>query len=281
MDTHTESASADPRAAERPAARIRTLIVDDEYFARQRLRELLAEEPDIEVIGECKDGGHAVRVITELKPDLVLLDVQMRGANGFEVLRRLSEGPPPLVVFVTAYEDYALNAFEVDAVDYLLKPFDRPRFQQALARVRQRMQYSEKTRLHSELADVVRGALANATPPASPGPLRRIVAERDERLTFIDPQDIDSVEANRNYIAIRVGREAYRLRSTLHQAEAMLDRACFLRIHRSVIVNTLKIRDMERWFHGEYVITLKNGQRFTSGRSYRRQIQAYLHNGVG
>jgi two-component system LytT family response regulator len=281
MDTHTESASADPRPAERAAARIRTLIVDDEYFARQRLRELLAEEPDIEVIGECKDGGHAVQVITELKPDLVLLDVQMRGANGFEVLRRLSEGPPPLVVFVTAYEDYALNAFEVDAVDYLLKPFDRPRFQQALARVRQRMQYSEKVRLHSELADVVRGALAHATPPASPGPLRRIVAERDERLTFIDPQDIDSVEANRNYIAIRVGREAYRLRSTLHQAEAMLDRACFLRIHRSVIVNTLKIRDMERWFHGEYVITLKNGQRFTSGRSYRRQIQAYLHNGVG
>ncbi|HSD74051.1 MAG TPA: LytTR family DNA-binding domain-containing protein [Steroidobacteraceae bacterium] len=273
-------AIADARQPEPQVGRIRTLIVDDEHLARQRLRELLAEESDIEVIGECNHGGHAVQMITELKPDLVLLDVQMRGANGFEVLRRLSEGPPPLVVFVTAYEDYALNAFEVDAVDYLLKPFDRARFQQALTRVRQRLQYNDKARLRSELADVVRGALAHATPPASPGPLRRIVAERDERLTFIDPQDIDSVEANRNYIAIRVGREAYRLRSTLHQAEAMLDRACFLRIHRSVIVNTLKIRDMERWFHGEYVITLKNGQRFTSGRSYRRQIQAYLHNGV-
>ena len=281
MDTpHRSSPQPDAHPTESRATRIRTLIVDDEHLARQRLRELLAAEADMEIVGECDHGGHAVRMITELRPDLVLLDVQMRGANGFEVLRRLSEGPPPLVVFVTAYEDYALNAFEVDAVDYLLKPFDRARFQQALTRVRHRMQYSDTTRLRSELADVVRGALAHATAPTSTGPLRRIVAERDERLTFIDPQDIDSVEANRNYIAIRVGREAYRLRSTLHQAEAMLDRGCFLRIHRSVIVNTLKIRDMERWFHGEYVITLKNGQRFTSGRSYRRQIQAYLHNGL-
>jgi two-component system, LytTR family, response regulator len=262
------------------AAPIRTLIVDDELFARQRLRELCAQDGALAVVGECTHGAEALQESERLKPDLVLLDVQMRGANGFEVLRRLSEGPPPLVVFVTAYEDYALSAFEVDAVDYLLKPFDRPRFQQALARVRHRLHHTDSARLRSELADVVRGALAHATPPASPGPLRRIVAERDERLTFIDPQDIDSVEADRNYIAIRVGREAYRLRSTLHQAEAMLDRGCFLRIHRSVIVNTLKIRDMERWFHGEYVITLKNGQRFTSGRSYRRQIQAYLHNGV-
>jgi two-component system LytT family response regulator len=281
MDIETVSNPApEARRPATQAARIRTLIVDDEYLARQRLRDLLAEEPDMEVIGECNHGGQAVQMISELRPDLVLLDVQMRGANGFEVLRRLSEGPPPLVVFVTAYEDYALSAFEVDAVDYLLKPFDQPRFQQALMRVRHRLRYSDTARLRSELANVVRGALAHATPPASAGPLRRIVAERDERLTFIDPQDIDSVEANRNYIAIRVGREAYRLRSTLHQAEAMLDRGCFLRIHRSVIVNTLKIRDMERWFHGEYVITLKNGQRFTSGRSYRRQIQAYLHNGV-
>ncbi len=280
LPTTVTIAHTDSRQVEPQVARIRTLIVDDECYARQRLRELLVEEPDIEIIGECTHGGQAVQTISQLRPDLVMLDVQMRDANGFEVLRQLAEGAAPLVVFVSAYEDYALNAFEVDAVDYLLKPFDRPRFQQALARVRHRLAYSDAARLRSELADVVRGALASAAPPASPGPLRRIVAERDERLTFIDPQDIDSVEANRNYVAIRVGREAYRLRSTLHHAEAMLDRGCFLRIHRSVIVNTLKIREMERWFHGEYVITLKNGQRFTSGRSYRRQIQAYLHNGV-
>ncbi len=274
------SSPAEVHRTESPRARIRTLIADDEHGARQRLRELCNEETDVEVIAECSHGEQAVQMITELRPDLVFLDVQMRGKSGFDVLRGLSQGAMPLVVFATAYEDYALSAFEVDAVDYLLKPFDRHRFQQALVRVRHRLGYSDSARLRSELADVVRGALAGTAQHASPGPLRRIVAERDERLTFIDPQEIDSVEANRNYIAIRVGREAYRLRSTLHQAEAMLDRCCFLRIHRSVIVNTLKIRDMERWFHGEYVITLKNGQRFTSGRSYRRQIQAYLHNGV-
>jgi two-component system LytT family response regulator len=268
------------RRSEVVRPRIRILIVDDEFAARQRLRELCSDEPDVEVIAECSHGAQAVQMIGELKPDLLFLDVQMRGKSGFELLRCLPQGPTPLVVFVTAYEDYALSAFEVDAVDYVLKPFDRSRFQQALARVRQRLGHSDNARLRSELADVVRGALASTTPPPTPGPLRRIVAEKDERLTFIDPQEIDSIEANRNYIVIRVGRECYRLRCTLHQTQAMLDRACFLRIHRSVIVNTLKIRDMERWFHGEYVITLKNGQRFTSGRTYRRQIQAYLHNGV-
>jgi two-component system LytT family response regulator len=276
----TTASPSTVRRTEAMRRRIRTLIVDDEFAARQRLRELCSEESDLEVIAECSHGAQAVQMIAELKPDLLFLDVQMRGKSGFEVLRCLPQGPTPLIVFVTAYEDYALSAFEVDAVDYVLKPFDRSRFQQALARVRQRLGHSDTARLRSELADVVRGALAVTTPPPAPGPLRRIVAEKDERLTFIDPQEIDSIEANRNYIAIRVGRESYRLRCTLHQTEAMLDRACFLRIHRSVIVNTLKIRDMERWFHGEYVITLKNGQRFTSGRTYRRQIQDYLHNGV-
>src|SRR5262245_43615930 len=131
MDTEILSSPTESRQPDTQMARVRVLIVDDEYFARQRLHDLLAQEPDMEVIGECNHGGQAVQMITDLRPDLVLLDVQMRGANGFEVLRRLSEGPPPLVVFVTAYEDYALSAFEVDAVDYLLKPFDRPRFQQA------------------------------------------------------------------------------------------------------------------------------------------------------
>lgn len=267
-----------PREPIRP--RIRTLIADDQSEARQRLRELCGEEPDIEVIAECGEGEQAVQMITEMRPDLVFLDAQMHGRSIFEVLRGLPPASRPLVVFAAASEGYAASAFELDAVDYLLKPFDRQRFQQAFARVRQRLALSDTARLRSELAEMVRGALASTVGQASPGPLRRIVAEREERLTFIDPQDIDSVEANRNYVAIRVGREAYRLRCTLQRAETMLDRGSFLRIHRSVIVNTLKIRDMERWFHGEYVITLTNGQRFTSGRSYRRQIQAYLHNGV-
>jgi two-component system LytT family response regulator len=258
---------------------IRTLIVDDEQFARQRLTELCQAEGDIELIGECSHGAEAVRAIEKLRPDLVLLDVQMRGTSGFDVLRKLNEGAMPLVIFVTAFDQYALGAFEFDAVDYLLKPFDAQRFRAAIARARQRRTGGEQ-RLRHEIAEVVRDELKRSPAPRA-RPAQRIVAERDERLTFIDPQDIDSIEADRNYIAIRVGRDQYRLRCTMQQAEAMLDPDCFLRIHRSVIINSLKIREMERWFHGEYVITLKNGQRFTSGRGYRQRIQGYLKNGVG
>ena len=267
------------RRVESDKRRIRTLIVDDELLARQRLRELCRQEPDVEVIGECSHGGEAVQLIEALRPDLLLLDVEMRETNGFEVLRCLANGTAPLVVFVSAFEHYAFGAFDVQAVDYLLKPFDRSRFQLALTRVRQRLAAAQGSRLSGEIVDAVRGALATAAPQAAPP--KRIVAEKDERLTFIDPQDIDCVEADRNYIAIRVGSESYRMRCTMQQAQEMLDPAVFLRIHRSVIVNTLKIGEMERWFHGEFLLTLKNGQRFTSGRSYRRLIQAYLHSGKG
>lgn len=274
MHAQTLSLSVSPETG-KP---IRTLIVDDEQFARQRLRELCGAEPDIEVIGECAHGEQAAATIEAVRPDLVLLDIQMRGTSGFDVLKQL--GPSaPLVIFVTAFENYALGAFEFDAVDYLLKPFDAERFSAAIGRARQRLQ-SGGALSRQEIAEVVRDELKR-TPQPRLRPAQRIVAERDDRLTFIDPQDIDSIEADRNYISIRVGRETYRLRCTMQQAEAMLDPDSFLRIHRSVIINSLRIRDMERWFHGEYVITLKNGQRFTSGRGYRQRIQGYLKNGVG
>ena len=270
--TVPSSASATP---------IRTLIVDDELFARQRLRELCAAEADVQIVGECSHGNDAVREIERLKPDLVLLDVQMRGTSGFDVMKRLREGPPPLIVFVTAFEHYALGAFEVDAVDYLLKPFDATRFRRAIDRVRLRLTSGTGRQLRSEIAELVRDELRR-TPSGSETPRqsRRIIAERDDRMTFIDPQDIDCIEADRNYIQIRVGAESFRLRCTMQQAEQMLDPNSFLRIHRSVIVNSLRIRDMERWFHGEYIITLKSGQRFTSGRGYRNRIQNYLKNGL-
>jgi two-component system, LytTR family, response regulator len=272
--------NARSRRVESEKRRIRTLIVDDELLARQRLRELCRQEADVEVVGECSHGGEAVQLIEALRPDLLLLDVEMRETNGFEVLRCLANGTAPLVVFVSAFEHYAFGAFDVQAVDYLLKPFDRSRFQLALSRVRQRLAAAQGSRLSGEIVEAVRGALATAAPQPATTP-KRIVAEKDERLTFIDPQDIDCVEADRNYISIRVGTESYRMRSTMQQAQEMLDPSVFLRIHRSVIINTLKIGEMERWFHGEFLITLKNGQRFTSGRSYRRQIQAYLHSGKG
>src|SRR5258705_4274117 len=203
------------RAATRPA--IRTLIVDDEPFARQRLRELCALENDIELVGECEHGNEAVQKAQALKPDLVLLDVQMRGINGFDVLERLTEHVP-LVVFVTAFEEYASDAFDVHAVDYLVKPFDRTRFQQAIDRVRQRMADESGRELRIGIASAVREAM-HSVGGALAAPVKRIVADKDDRIVFIDPADIDCVEASRNYVCIRVGKESYRLRCTMQQAE--------------------------------------------------------------
>lgn len=257
---------------------IRTLIVDDEPYARDRLRELCALEPDITVVGEASHGMEAIRQVEAEKPDLLLLDVQMRGATGFNVLQSLPD-QKPLVVFVTAYDRYALDAFEVDAVDYLLKPFERERFQQAIRRVRERLSGDHRTDLADRISTAVRDAVISVAGRGSGGSApRRIVAERDGRLFFIAQPDIDSIEANRNYVNIRVGKDCFTIRWTMQQAQMTLDSSMFLRIHRSVIVNTHKIREMERWFHGEYVITLMNGQRFTSGRAYRQQIQAHLKN---
>lgn len=273
----TEPAAAPPgRVAARGS--IRTLIVDDEPFARQRLRELCALESDIDLIGDCEHGNEAVRQALALRPDLVLLDVQMRGISGFDVLAKLKE-QAPLVVFVTAYEEYASDAFEVHAVDYLVKPFDRARFQLAIERVRQRLADESGRELRTGITSAVREAIYSVGGTMRT-PVKRIVADKDDRIVFIDPVDIDCVEASRNYVCIRVGKESYRLRCTMQQAEQMLDPARFLRVHRSVIINTLKIKEMERWFHGEYVISLAGGQRFTSGRAYRVQIQTHLKNGI-
>lgn len=258
---------------------IRALIVDDEPYARERLRELCSLEPDVAVVGEAAHGNEAIEQFHAVRPDLLLLDVQMRGLDGFGVLRQLKE-QRPLVIIVSAYDQYALEAFDVEAVDYLLKPFDRGRFQQAIGRVRSRLGGDrEGSELAERISTAVRDTVISvAGRNAATGPQRRIVAERDGRLYFIAQQDIDSIEANRNYVNIHANGETYTMRWTMQQAEATLDPAMFLRIHRSAIVNMLKIREMERWVHGEYIITLHNGQRFTSGRAYRSQIQAHLKN---
>ncbi|HVY82907.1 MAG TPA: LytTR family DNA-binding domain-containing protein [Steroidobacteraceae bacterium] len=256
---------------------IRALIVDDEPYARERLRELCAQEPDVAVVGEATHGVEAIEQVEATRPNLLLLDVQMRGTNGFDVLERLT-GERPLVVFVSAYDQYALAAFGVEAVDYLLKPFDRERFRQAIRRVRSRLSGDKQTELADRISSAVRDTVISVSGKPVPAAPKRIVAERDGRLFFIAQPDIDSVEANRNYVNISAGAESFTIRWTMQQAEMTLDPSMFLRVHRSVIVNTHKIREMERRFHGEYVLTLANGQKFTSGRAYRRHIQAHLKN---
>ena len=257
---------------------IRAMIIDDEPFARDRLRELCGLEPDVSIVGEASHTSDAIEQVAASKPNLLLLDVQMRGDDGFNMLRDLPTARP-LVVFVSAHEQYALEAFEVDAVDYLLKPFGHERFQRAMSRVRERLKSEGSADLAKELSHVVRESVISATGKGRIEKNRRIVVEREGRMFFLAQDDIDSLEANRNYVIIRSREESFTLRWTMQQATESLDPAIFLRVHRSVIINTHRIREMERWFHGEYAITLMNGQRFTSGRAYRRLIQQHLKNG--
>jgi two-component system, LytTR family, response regulator len=256
---------------------IRAIIADDEAFARQHLRELCALEPDISIVGEADHSAEAIRQVQQEKPDLLLLDVRMRDTNGFAVLQRLKDDKP-LVVFVTADQQHALEAFAVDAVDYLLKPLDRERFRRAIERVRTRLAGTRSAGLADQISNVVRQTVIATHSKSSPGSARRIVAQRDGRMFFIPQTQIDCVEADRNYVILRRAEESYTLRWTMQEAQEALDPEMFLRVHRSVIVNTHRVREMSRGAHGEYLITLENGLRFASGRSYRREIQAHLRN---
>jgi two-component system, LytTR family, response regulator len=262
------------------AAKIRTLIVDDEPIARQTLKDYCALESDVEVLGECRYGAEAVKRIAALKPDLVFLDVQMRRVNGLEVIDKVGRDAMPLVIFVTAYDQYAVDAFELNAVDYLLKPFDRERFRAALDRARARLGAPGGNDMRSQVHAAVRQVLGNlsSTLPGVSGP-KRIVAEKNDRYIFVDPGDVHAVEASRNYITLHVGAERYLLRCGMQQAESLLDPTMFLRIHRSVIINTRHIREMARQVYGDYEVTLSNGTKFTSGRAFRRRVVNYINSG--
>lgn len=250
---------------------IRTLIVDDEPLARERLHTLLAVEQDIEVIGESGDGQSAVRMIRELAPDLVFLDVQMPELDGFGVLGALRPKEIPAIVFVTAYDEYALRAFDVRALDYLLKPFDRGRFQRALSRARADLR-GDRDRIARSLT-----ALLEELQSERQG-LDRIVIKSSGRIVFLRTEEIDWIEAAGNYVKLHAGGTAHLLRETMKGIEGKLDPRTFVRVHRSRIVNLDRVRELQPWFHGEYVITLEDGTELTSGRSYSDTLQGLLAN---
>ncbi len=251
---------------------LRVLIVDDEELARQRLRRLLEVEEDVEVIGEASDGRQAVESIRALRPDLVFLDVQMPEVDGFAVLDRLRPNVSPAVVFVTAYDDYALRAFDAHAVDYLRKPFDATRFQEAFARARRRLAGAEAEdrirRLEALLTQIA------ARPQRSRD---RLMVRSDGRLYFIRLDDIDWIEAAGNYVKLHVGRDTHLMRETMAGIEKMLDSSRFLRIHRSAIVNLDRVREMQPWFSGEYTVILRDGTQLRLSRVYRDRLESWMH----
>jgi len=247
--------------------RTRVLIVDDEPLARERLRTLLGEEPAVEIVGEAANAAAAAESIAALSPDLVFLDVQMPGATGFDVIDAVGPEKMPFVVFVTAYDRYALKAFEVHALDYLLKPFDRERFKQALSRARQFSARHANGDLEKRLLAIVQDLRPSATR------MDRFVVKSGGRVFFVRTDEIDWIEAAGNYVKLHIGNDTHLLRETMNAVEAKLDTDLFFRVHRSHIVNIERVRELQPWFNGEYVVFLKNGTRLTLSRGYREKLQ--------
>ena len=239
---------------------MRVLIVDDEPLARERIRTLLAGERGVEIAGECPDGLSAVRAINALSPDLVFLDVQMPEMDGFAVLERLSRDRMPAVIFVTAFDQYAIKAFEVCALDYLLKPFDRERFAKALARAKSA---GDVTARLTALLEEWNGRRKY---------LDRLVIRGGGRIFFLRVAEIDWIESAGNYVRLHCGNEEHLYRETMARMESALDPARFARIHRSTIVNVERVKELHPLFRGDYTVILRNGRELTLSKGYRDRL---------
>jgi two-component system LytT family response regulator len=248
---------------------VRALIVDDEPLARAHLRSLLRERGDVDVVGECGDGKSAIDQIRRLTPELVLLDIQMPELDGLEVIREVGPAKMPAVVFVTAYDEHALAAFEVHAFDYILKPVSRQRFTQAIDRV------VGLIRTDTPATDRPLEALIEAM-RTERSALDRIAVKVDGRVLFIRVSEIDWIEADDDLVRIHTGKAIHAHRSTLTHLESRLPASKFLRIHRSTLVNVDRIREIQPWFQGDWVLILHDGTRLHSGKSYRAKVREYI-----
>ncbi len=246
--------------------KLRALIVDDEKPARNKIRMHLNDETAVEIVGEAQNGLEAVDAIRRLQPDLVFLDIQMPGMTGFEVIEEVGTDIMPATVFVTAYDEFALRAFEVEAVDYLLKPFDRERFKQALERAVRRVENGAAGQ------DRFARLLENIRP--SPAYLQRIVVREGGRLFFVNVKDLLRLSAQENYVELRTAGGCHLIRETLSHLEDRLDPGKFARIHRSEIVNIDWIKELQSWSHGDYMVVLKDGSRTRLSRRYQDSLLA-------
>jgi two-component system LytT family response regulator len=247
--------------------KIRTLIVDDEPLARQRLRHLLHADPEIDMVGECGNGREALDALQQYRPDLMFLDVQMPVLDGFGVLEAVGETALPVVIFVTAHDRYALKAFEVHALDYLLKPFDQPRFAAALKRAKDQVKKDRTGAVDQRLLDLLQERSKGS---------ERLVIKSAGRVTFVRKEDIDWIEAAGNYVRLHTGKEDHLLRESMNGLEAKLDPKRFVRVHRSTIVNVERIRELQPAFHGDYVIFLQDGTELALSRNYRDGLKNAL-----
>lgn len=261
---------------------VRTLIVDDERMARKRLRTLLAADADVSVVGECTNGRDAVTAIHDHSPDLVFLDVQMPELDGFAVVQAIGPERMPVTVFVTAFDQYALQAFEAHALDYLTKPFDRERFQTSLGRAKQQVRLREVAKRNAvtteppseardaELSERLLSLLAGIERRQQYAD--RLMVKSAGRVVFLRVEEIDWVEAAGSYVRLHVGRDAHLLHEGIASLMTRLDPARFARVHRSTIVNLDRVRELQPWFHGDAVAILRDGTRIQVSRTYREAL---------
>jgi two-component system, LytTR family, response regulator len=247
--------------------RLRTLVVDDEPVARRRLRTLLKAEPSVEIVAECEDGHVALDAVRRLHPDLMFLDVQMPGLDGFDVIELLKPDACPAVVFVTAYDQYAMRAFDVNAADYLLKPFQRGRLATAIARAAVLAGSSDNTERLRGLIDTIRAGQ----------PLRRfLVKAAGGRVCAVRVEEVEAIESADHYVELHTGDRAHLIRESLSAIEHRLDPSTFVRIHRSAIVNVDRIKELQPAFHGEFIVVLASGRHVRCSRTYAAALTRLL-----
>ena len=256
------------------SAPLRAMIVDDEPIARRGVHRLLSRDADVLIVGEAGSGVEAVAAIRRLRPEILILDIQMPDLDGFGVLLELGSDLPPAVIFLTAFDQHAVRAFEVHALDYVMKPFDDERFEAALLRAkRQALRVRE-----GDLADRLASLLGRGGGEGRPYP-DRIALRSGARVSFVEAEEILFVRASSNYVEVKTRRHLHVLRETLAEMEVKLDPAIFIRIHRSTIVNAKAVEHVESVYRGEYMVTMREGTRFPSSRSYRERLEKALRIG--
>ena len=250
------------------APKLRAVIADDEPLSREKLRLFLDNEPDVEIVAECSSVEDTTSALRSHHPDLLLLDVEMEGGNAFDVLRSIPDSDLPIVIFTTAYDSYALQAFEAQALDYLLKPFDQDRLHRAIERARAEVTKTAKGALNENLVNLLSAA-------RKPNAEKRLIIKSGGRVVFIQLDEIEYIEAAANYVRLHVtGKNAYLFRESIGRMADKLDQSQFLRIHRSFIVNVSKIKELQPCNNGEFMVSLRNGKELPCSRFYRHALES-------